>query len=308
MTHPLAAPRSPTSSPDPRDIDQLSPGSLALMGIAWDCNSSFVRGAARAPGHIREALRSDAGNSCALRHLRADGRRQSGLDLRHEDQWVDLGDLEPAPGAQGISTILDTARAILQRDAHILSLGGDHAISYPLLRAHAEHGLEFDILHFDAHPDLYDDFEGNPYSHASPFARFMEHARAQGTRHRLIQLGIRTMNPHQQDQAGKFGVEVHELPESIGLTVAKLELERPIYLTLDLDAFDPAYAPGVAHHEPGGLSSREVFEILCALPVPIIGADIVELNPARDVGGVTATLAAKLCKQVASQMLGFARV
>ena len=130
-----------------------------------------------------------------------------------------------------------------------LSLGGDHSVTYPVVAALAEIHGPLNILHFDAHPDLYDDYEGDPLSHASPFARIME----QGHARRLVQFGIRTLNRHCRAQATRFGVEVIEMrdfaPDRVPIP------EAPLYVSIDLDGFDPAFAPGVAHHEPGGPAS-----------------------------------------------------
>ena len=151
--------------------------------------------------------------------------------------------------------------------------------------------------YFDAHPDLYDEFEGNRFSHASPFARVME----EGLAARLVQVGIRTMSGPQRLQVERFGVEVVEMRHfRPGLA---LGLEGPVYVTVDLDAFDPAFAPGVSHHEPGGLATRDVVDIILGLEAPVVGADVVEYNPTRDVVGVTAMLAAKLAKELAGRML-----
>ena len=149
------------------------------------------------------------------------------------------------------------------------------------------------ILHFDAHPDLYADFGGNPRSHASPFARIMERGHAA----RLVQVGIRTLTRHCRDQADRFDVEI--LPMA-GFTPALVpQLAGPLYISIDLDGIDPSEAPGVAHPEPGGLTVREVLAVLHAQTAPIIGADIVEHHPGRDIGGVTAILAAKLVRELA---------
>jgi arginase family enzyme len=123
------------------------------------------------------------------------------------------------------------------------------------------------ILHFDAHPDLYDDFRGNPHSHASPFARIMETKLAQ----RLVQVGIRNMNGHQREQAERFGVEVIEMKNlQDGL---ELQFDTPVYVSVDMDGLDPAFAPGVSHREPGGLTTRQVIEIIQSIGTPVVGAD-----------------------------------
>ena len=112
--------------------------------------------------------------------------------------------------------------------------------------------------------------------------------------------GIAAHNRHNREQAERFGVEIIEARAF--RDEWRPIFERPVYISIDLDAFDPAFAPGVSHHEPGGLSVRQVVNILLDLNVPIIGADVVELNPDRDVNGVTAVLAAKLVKELAAAM------
>ena len=148
-----------------------------------------------------------------------------------------------------------------------------------------------------AHGDLYDSFDGDPYSHASPFARIMENGLSQ----RLVQIGIRTLNEHQRQQAKLFNVEIIEMKD---FDLHKLPIfKKPIYLSLDIDALDPAFAPGVSHQEPGGLSTREVLHIIHSIQVPIVGADIVEYNPKRDLNKMTAMVSAKLLKEIAGKML-----
>lgn len=153
------------------------------------------------------------------------------------------------------------------------------------------------VLHIDAHADLYDQFAGDRFSHACPFARIME----EGLCDRLVQVGIRTLNGHQRAQADRYGVEIIDMRAWSAGT--RPMLTGPVYLSLDLDGLDPAFAPGVSHWEPGGLMTREVLGLIQGLPAPFIGADIVELNPARDPSGVTAMVAAKFVKETASRML-----
>ena len=118
---------------------------------------------------------------------------------------------------------------------------------------------------------------------------------------RMLSIGIRTANPHQRQQAEGFGVETYGVTDDLSAAVASIR--PPLYLSIDLDVLDPAFAPGISHHEPGGLSTRDVLEILHSLPCPPIGADIVELNPDRDLHGVTAMVAAKLLKEIIARML-----
>ncbi len=239
-------------------MDQLEAGSVALLGVPSDENSSFLRGAAAAPGAIREALYCDATNLCT----------EHGLDLGCDTRFHDLGDLEL--GETNRFQAIETAvAALVEQDVRVLALGGDHAISYPVLRAFAKRFGELSVLHIDAHPDLYQDFRGNPLSHASPFARIME----EGLVSRLLQVGIRASNPHLREQAERFAVEtIHMTDYHSDL---RLDFRGPVYVSLDLDGLDPACAPGVSHPEPGGLSTREVIRLLHGIGAPVVGADIV---------------------------------
>jgi arginase len=271
--------------------ERISSGSIALVGVPWDEHSSFLRGAAEAPGRIRAALFSSSTNLST----------EAGLDLGHEPRLVDAGDIEAGSGPAAAGNIERAAGVLLSRGAHLLALGGDHAVTYPLLRAHARAGARLSVLHLDAHPDLYQDFEGDPLSHASPFARIME----EGLAARLVQVGVRTLNQPQRTMAERFGVEIIEMKDWQGKDWqgAVPVLEGDVYLSLDLDVLDPAFAPGVAHNEPGGLSTREVIAIVQRFRGRLVGADIVELNPQRDPLGITAMAAAKLLKELAGRML-----
>ena len=272
---------------DKPNLDRLAPGMVAVIGLPLDENSSFLRGAALAPPRIRQALHSGASNLCA----------ETGVDLGANPHWQDVGDLALSSGEETLAQIEQALDQLLARDIRVLSLGGDHSVTYPILRAYAKKHPGLTILHLDAHPDLYDEFEGSRYSHACPFARIME----QGLAARLVQVGIRTMNPHQRQQAERFGVQTIEMRSGMPLPV--LNLNGPVYVSLDLDVLDPAFAPGVSHHEPGGLTTREVLGILHNLQATVVGADLVEINPTRDPTGVTAAVAAKFYKEIVARML-----
>ena len=260
------------------------PPVFALIGVPSDSNSSFERGAALAPPLIRAALWSERGTAAA----------EDGRELGTDFTVIDLGDLAltEAPGDDAvISAAISTSSAAGQIP---LILGGDHAITHAAVRGVAAQHGPVSILHFDAHPDLYADFGGNPRSHASPFARIME----AGLATRLVQVGIRTLNQHCREQAHKYGVEVIEIagftPQCVPV------LDGPLYISIDLDGIDPSEAPGVSHPEPGGLTTREVLAVLRRQTAQIVGADVVEYNPHRDAHGRTAILAAKLVRELAA--------
>jgi agmatinase len=179
----------------------------------------------------------------------------------------------------------------------LFAFGGDHSVTYPLVRAAAKLYPQLSILHFDAHPDLYDNFENNPYSHAGPFARIME----SGLLKRLVQVGIRTINGHQREQAKRFGVDV--LTMQSWRDVFDIQFETPLYISFDMDCLDPAFAPGISHYEPGGLTTREALSIIQSLRAPVVSADLVEYNPTRDSSGVTGMVCAKIFKEIVAKML-----
>lgn len=268
-----------------RKNDSLS--QVVVLGVPFDEGSSFLKGSALAPPHIRNAFYSSSSNLSV----------ENGIDLGETEGWTMAGDLVVGDQHQAVQSIEKGVLEYLSRGNRVVALGGDHSITFPLVRAAAHDHQPFSILQLDAHPDLYDELDGNRYSHACPFARIMEEALVK----RLVQVGVRTLNPHQAKQADRFGVEIIPMRE-LGPDLA-LEFETPLYLTIDLDVLDPAFAPGVSHYEPGGMSTRMVLDILHHLRVPIIGADIVEYNPTRDVNGLTAMVAAKLLKEILAQML-----
>lgn len=260
---------------------------ISVVGVPFDEFSSFMRGPAQAPIKIREAFHSDSANYFT----------EGISNLKNHTGWKDDGDLVLPEGAKAISAIEKSIYDILQKTDKVLSLGGDHSITYPIIRAFEKKFGKLTILHLDAHGDLYDNFEGNKYSHACPFARIME----EGLAGRLIQVGIRTMNMHQLEQAKKFGVEVIEMKDwNAGM---KFHFEGPVYLSLDLDVVDPAFAPGISHHEPGGFTSRELLTLIQGIKGNVVGADLVEFNPSRDASGITAMLAAKLFKELLDLLL-----
>jgi agmatinase len=256
-----------------------------LVGIPYDASSSHLRGSAAGPRLIRQVLHSPAGNSFTER----------GADLSELADAGNLTVVEESATARG--QIQDGVAAALANGLVPICLGGDHSITYPILRAVAKQHRAITILHIDAHGDLYDEFEGDRFSHACPFARIME----EGLCDRLVQVGIRTLTPHQRDQITRFGVDTIEMHHFAG--GARPSTTGPVYISIDIDGIDPAFAPGVSHREPGGLSVRDVITMIHGIGGPIIGADVVEFNPAQDLGGVTATVAAKITREIAGSIL-----
>ncbi|MFC2119103.1 agmatinase [Bacteroidota bacterium] len=257
--------------------------SISILGIPFDEYSSSLKGAADGPEKIREALYSDSTNLCT----------ENIIDLSNKDYLKDIGDLQ----ITDFLNIEKQVSEILSTKTRLISIGGDHSITYPIVKAFNKHYKNLNILHFDAHPDLYEEYQGNPYSHACPFARIM----GEKLTSELFQVGIRTMNTHQKKQSEKYNTKVFDMKSWQTGTI--FNFTGPVYISLDLDVLDPAFAPGLSHPEPGGFSTRELISIIQNLNCDIVGADIVELNPKCDTNNLTARVAAKLLKEIAELML-----
>jgi arginase len=262
-------------------------GMPALLGVPFDRNSSYLRGAAGAPPLIRAAFHCDGSNAGS----------ETGVDLSVPGLWVDGGDLEVGEDDSAFAIIEKAVGELLDGGRRPVCLGGDHSVTYPILRAFGRRFSGITIVHFDAHSDLYDEFQGNRLSHACPFARIME----AGLAKRLIQVGIRTMNAPQRKQADRFGVEVIAMSQLPAFE--KMKVDGPVYLSFDVDVLDPAFAPGVSHREPGGMSVREAIAHWHAVAGKIVGADLVEYNPQQDVAQLTATVCGKILKEILGKMI-----
>ena len=262
---------------------------IKLLGIPYDANSSFLTGAALAPGKIREMENCGSANRFC----------ENGKEIKPGNCYLDLGDMKfhSKDRQSAYEQIKQTIQKELKESSKVISIGGDHSISFPVIEAFTKFYDGLNVLHIDAHSDLYEDFENNPYSHASPFARLMEQRRV----HSLTQVGIRCQTTHLNEQSAKFKVKVIEMKDFDFSFIS--DLKAPLYISLDMDVLDPAFAPGVSHHEPGGMSTRQLITIIQSIKVDIVGADIVELNPNRDVNDRTAMVAYKLFKELASKMI-----
>ncbi|HEK85902.1 MAG: agmatinase [Candidatus Saccharicenans sp.] len=261
---------------------------LAVIGVPFDEKSSFLRGAAYGPAAIRRVSTGKCYNPDT----------ELGVDLAEETVLVDLGNVDTS--GDMLKTFGEIERKVgevVAKEAIPVILGGDHSITYPAVKAVAKHYQNLDLLHLDAHTDMYEDLYGDRLSHACPIARILE----EGLVKRLVQVGVRSTTPEQKALGEKHRVttiEARTFPENL-----KLEFQNPLYISLDLDVFDPAFAPGVSHHEPGGLTSRQVIDLIHNLKAVIVGFDIVELNPLRDFSQITAALAFKLLKEIAGRAI-----
>ncbi len=262
---------------------------IKLLGIPSDQNSSFLKGPSMAPERIRLMESDGSANSFC----------ENGKEILKGKTYSDLGDMSFSNNDSKLvyEKIKEKIKQELNHSDKIISFGGDHSISFPIINAFTDQFKDLNVLQFDAHADLYHNFDNNPFSHASPFARIME----KGMLKSLTQVGIRTLNPHQKEQSELFGTKIIEMKD-FNYDFIK-SLQSPLYISLDLDVLDPSFAPGLSHHEPGGMSTRQLFKIIQSISVSVVGADIVEYNPIRDINNMTAMVAYKLFKELASKMM-----
>ncbi len=286
----------------PRLAD-VGSAAVAVVGIPFDSGVSYRSGARFGPAAIRAG-------SKLLRPYHPD------LDVEpwRRHQVADAGDIACNPFAivEAIQTIEAAARDLADRANRLVALGGDHTIALPLLRALHHRRGPVALVHFDAHLDTWDTYFGAPYTHGTPFRRAFEEGLL--ARERSIHVGIRGPLYSTEDLAADSGmgfavVSTRDVAR-LGTddTIARIR-ERvgdlPVYLSVDIDVLDPAHAPGTGTPEPGGLTTRELQEILRGLDgLDLAGADVVEVAPAYDHAELTALAAAN----VAYEFLGlFAR-
>mmetsp|Transcript_16922 Transcript_16922/g.19217 ORF Transcript_16922/g.19217 Transcript_16922/m.19217 type:complete len:326 (-) Transcript_16922:503-1480(-) len=286
---------------------------VGILGIKDDSRSSFLRGPSQAPPVIRAAMYSESSNSYSETGVNV---FQAGLNPTTMD-FGDITEREVSPG-----TTISKLHEILDEGLKPLVLGGDHSISYPVIETLLNWRIKnmddpsFTILHLDAHPDLYDELGGDRLSHACPFARIMELNEFHEKDYiNLVQVGIRTATSPQREQMDRFKIRLlemkdfpdskAELKEIIQESLSEKKSTGDVYISFDMDVLDPAFAIGVSHYEPGGMTTRQATDTLLAIPseANIIGCDCVEYNPTRDINNSTAMVAAKICKELISLML-----
>jgi len=282
-------------------IDEVSRADVAVLGVPFDSGVSYRPGARFGPGHIRESSR-----------LLRPYNPAAGVAPFGSQQVADAGDLAVSPFsiADAIAAIERGARALLERVPCLLTLGGDHTVALPLLRALAAAHGPVAVVHFDAHLDTWDTYFGADYTHGTPFRRASEEGLLD--RSGCIHVGIRGPLYSDADlaQDGDLGFVVVAAPEADQLGVSGMAQRiadrvggRPVYVSVDIDVLDPAHAPGTGTPEAGGLSSRELLGVLRSFGgLNLIGADIVEVAPAYDHAQITGIAAAHVGYELLSAL------
>ncbi|MCW2598812.1 MAG: gbh [Frankiales bacterium] len=281
--------------------DEVSDVDVAVVGVPFDAGVSYRPGARFGPSHVRESSR-------LLRPY------NPALDVSPfaRQQVVDAGDLAVNPFSidEAIKQVQAGADALLERAGRLLTIGGDHTIALPLLRSmHRKHG-PVAVVHFDAHLDTWDTYFGAAYTHGTPFRRASEeglidrsgcmHVGIRGPLYGAadltddVELGFSIVRAVEIEDIGSRGVV-----ERIRARVQ----ERPVYVSVDIDVLDPAFAPGTGTPESGGLLSRELLAILRSFStMNLVGADIVEVAPAYDHAEITGIAASHAAYELLSAM------
>ncbi|MFD5245361.1 agmatinase [Amycolatopsis sp. NPDC058340] len=280
-------------------LDQVERADVAVVGVPFDAGVSYRPGARFGPSALREASR-------LLRPYHPE------LDVSPfaETQVADAGDiaLNPFNIGEAIETLQSEAEALTADGTRLVTVGGDHTIALPLLRAAAKKHGPVALLHFDAHLDTWDTYFGEPYTHGTPFRRASEEGILDtealshvGTRGPLY--GKRDL---EEDRRLGFGIVTSGdvMRRGVAETVDALRQRiggRPLYISVDIDVLDPAHAPGTGTPEAGGMTSRELLEILRGLrDCNLVGADVVELAPAYDHAEITAIAASHVAYDLVS--------
>src|SRR6516165_19605 len=271
-------------------IDEVSQADVVILGVPFDSGVSYRPGARFGPSHIRESSRLLRPYNPALQ-----------VPVFASQQVADAGDLAVNPFSidDAISAIERGARALLDRARFLLTLGGDHTVALPMLRAVAAVHGPVAVVHFDAHLDTWDTYFGAAYTHGTPFRRASEEGLLDRTG--CLHVGIRGPLYSDADltEDSELGFQVVPAPEVEDLGVAGLVERirdrvggRPVYVSVDIDVLDPAHAPGTGTPEAGGLTSRELLATLRSFArLNLVSADIVEVSPPYDHAEITAVAA-----------------
>jgi len=267
-------------------INEVSDVDVAIVGVPFDTGVSYRPGARFGPNHVRESSR-----------LLRPYNPAANVSPFATQQVVDAGDIAANPFdiEEAISSIHKSYDQLLERAKRIVTIGGDHTITLPILRSlKAKHGA-ISVVHFDAHLDTWDSYFGADYTHGTTFRRASEEGLLdpEGCMHIGIRGPLYAAKDLTDDKALGFqifsSVEFQDLGVAAAIEKMKVRVgKRPMYISIDIDVLDPAHAPGTGTPEAGGLTSRELLSLLRATSgMNVVGADIVEVAPAYDHAQIT---------------------
>ncbi len=265
---------------------------VAILGIPYDASTSFRSGTRFGPRKIREISPVIWGY-----HPRFDVKPMDDLVV------IDYGDLAvvQTDALANLAAIQAAVRPIVLAGVTPITLGGDHSITFPILREMAQRYGPLSVLHFDSHMDTWDSSDGQRYTHATPFRRAIEEGLINTAEY--VQIGIRGPEESARDIQDALDLGAHIIPieqvmdEGVDAALAQIRarLKGPVYVSLDIDVADPAYAPGTGTPEVGGMTSYQLLQLMRGLNgLNLVGFDLVEVNPLYDHADITALLAANL--------------
>jgi len=260
--------------------DPASPN--VLLGAPMDFSASFRPGSRFGPESIRQVSYNLEEYSLFV------GKSLEDLS------FYDAGDLQLPFGnvSRSLHLIEEAIRGCLERGQRTFTIGGDHLISWPCLKAYSQHFPQLTVVHIDAHADLRDDYMGEERSHATVIGNALRELPLKD----VYQFAIRSATQREHDTAKRTRFFPFTFVEPLRTVLG--EISGPVYITLDIDAVDPAYAPGVGTPESGGITPHDLFEGLKLLSAKnVVGFDLVEVAPAYDNAGITSALAAKLVRE-----------
>jgi agmatinase/guanidinopropionase len=273
---------------------ELAEVDVAIVGIPFDSGATNRSGTRFGPRKIREASLQLWGYNQVLKVAPTEVLK-----------IIDYGDVSviTVDIKDTMERITTEVKSIIEQDVTVVAIGGDHSISLPLLRAHASKFGEVAVIHFDSHPDTWDmEYENQPFSHGTPFRRALEENLIDTDAY--LQIGIRgpTSWPKDLDTARQLGAEILTINQvfemGIPPVIDKMRSavgDRPVYVSLDIDSVDPAFAPGTGTPEVGGLTSYQILQLVRGLQgLNLVGFDLVEVSPPYDHGDITSILAANL--------------
>lgn len=276
------------ASRDFRNVD------VVVIGIPFDSGTSYRSGARFGPRKIRESSLMLWGYNTVLE-----------VNPTKILKVIDYGDVDviPVDIKATMEAITSEVGSVLKNNVKVISLGGDHSITLPLLRAHKEKFGPVAVIQFDSHPDTWDDeYPDQPYSHGTPFRRAIEDGLIDVDAY--FQVGIRgsISNSKIYEESRQLGARLITIQEAyndgIPTLIKKIHKtvgDRPVYISFDIDAVDPAYAPGTGTPEVGGFTSYEMLQMIRGLQgLNFVGFDLVEVSPPYDNNDITSNLAANL--------------
>ena len=286
-----AGPSTFARLPELRDVPRCD---VAVLGIPFDSGTSYRPGARFGPLGVRQASR----------HLRTEYHPAHDVEPFHELQVADAGDVtcNPFDIKEAVDQIQTAATELLDDVGAIISLGGDHTISFPLLRAMNHHFGPVALVHFDAHLDTWDTYFGAPFNHGTPFRRAAE----EGLFLDIASMHVGIRGPlysrddlKNDEELGFKIVHCDEFQtESVEAVIKRLRErvgDHPLYLSIDIDVLDPAHAPGTGTPEIAGMTTRELVNILRGLAgLDLKSADVVEVAPVYDHAEITSLAAATI--------------